>query len=146
MKNKNFKTAQIEAWMEVVNKQSKEETTMKLRFISPFELDSNIKVTIHKTGKLGFTMAAAKKFGLDKGMSMSIGIDEEDKNSRNLYAIIYGDDSGDFKIARAGQYYYAQTRDLFKYLKVDYSKGDIIYDISLFERSEPVIYKLTRRS
>ena len=51
---------------------------MKITFFNPDELDKNLKVTIHKTGKMGFTMDAAKKLSLIDMKSANIGVNNED--------------------------------------------------------------------
>lgn len=116
---------------------------MKLKIIKPEDLDSNVKATIHKTGKLGFTAKAAKRFNLKIGMSVSIAVDEEDKNNKNLFIIFNKDVQNDaFRIAKAGGYFYVQTQPLFDYLNIDYSKGNVCYDIVHFEKE---IYLMKRR-
>jgi hypothetical protein len=96
---------------------------MKLKFINPDELDNNVKATIHKTGKLGFTAKAAKRFNLKQGMSVSIGINEDNKNDKNLYIVFNKEPKSDsFRISKAGGYFYAQTKGLFQHLCVDYSR------------------------
>lgn len=116
---------------------------MRLKFINPNDLDNNIKATIHKTGKLGFTHKAASSLGLKKGMSVSIGIDEDDRKSKNLF-MVFNEEMKDesFKIVNIGGYFYAHTKALFDFLGVDYSGGNVYYDISPFNNN---IYLLKRR-
>ena len=86
---------------------------MKLKFINPSELDKNLKATVHKSGKLGFTIEAAKKLSLDPTKTAQIAINEDDANDKNLYIII-GDSSNanSFKVSKAGAYYYINTKPL----------------------------------
>lgn len=120
---------------------------MKLKFIDPSELDKNIKATIHKTGKLGFTMNAAKKFGFTKDtFCLCVGINAEDRNDKNLYGVFYTPIKSDgYKISKAGNYFYAHTKRLFDTLKVNYKNEHVVYDIQLFENGDTPIYKFNRR-
>lgn len=103
---------------------------MKLKFIHPEELERNLKATIHKTGKLGFTVEAAKKLALSVEKGMLIAVNEEDATDKNLYVIVKAAKTPDgFRISKAGGYYYVNTKDLFDNLKVDYTNGNIVYDI-----------------
>ena len=103
---------------------------MKLKFIHPEELERNLKATIHKTGKLGFTVEAAKKLGLSNEKGMLIAINEEDPQDKNLYVIVMPQKTPEgFRVSKAGGYYYVNTRDLFENLKIDYGKENVVYDI-----------------
>lgn len=119
---------------------------MKLKFYNPNELDRNLKVTIHKTGKLGFTMDAAKKLNLAEMKSANIGINEDDLTDNCLYLVIEKDiNEGLFRISKAGAYYYINTKVLFDNLKIDYSKGNITYDMSEEKVDGLNVYKLKKR-
>lgn len=107
---------------------------MKVKFFKPAELDRNIKATIHKTGKLGFTSEAANKLNLSTDKGMFIGSNDENPEDTSLYAIIDEASTPDtFKISRAGEYYYLNTKDLFDNLNLDYQNKTIIYDIRQIE-------------
>jgi len=103
---------------------------MKIKFISPKSIERNIKASVHKSGKMGFTIEAADKLLLSIQKSMSIGINEDDKTDRNLYVIINKNRQDDaFPILKAGAYYYVNTKDFFKSLNWDYDKNSISFDI-----------------
>lgn len=117
-----------------------------IKFFDPEELDRNLKVTIHKTGKMGFTMDAAKKLNLQEMKSANIGINANDPNDNNLYLVINKDiNDGKFRISKAGAYYYINTKILFDNLQIDYSKGNIVYDMSQERNERGTFYKLKRR-
>lgn len=119
---------------------------MKIKFYNPDELEKNLKVTIHKTGKMGFTMDAAKKLNLQEMKSANIGFNEEDPEDKSLYLAISKDiNEGRFRISKAGSYYYINTKILFDNLKLDYSKGNITYDMTEETLEGEVIYKLKKR-
>lgn len=118
---------------------------MKINFFNPEHLDKNLKVTIHKTGKMGFTMDASKKLRLNINNSANIGSNSEDSTDDNLYLFIYSDDQGAFKISKAGNYFYINTKLIFDNLKIDYVKENVIYDMSEMEDGSTKFYKLKRR-
>lgn len=117
-----------------------------IEFYNPEQLDKNLKVTIHRTGKMGFTMDAAKKLNLEEMKSANIGFNKNDPSDTMLYLFIEKDITlGKFRISKAGLYYYINTKILFDNLKIDYSKGNITYDMTEETLSGRVIYKLKRR-
>jgi hypothetical protein len=120
---------------------------MKIKFFNPNDLDRNIKATVHKTGKIGFTVDAAKKLSLSTDCSLSIGMNEDDADDSNLYVMLHNTiETGAFKISKAGGYYYVNTKVLFDNLKIDYVNSAIIYDITeeIFEGQK--VYKFKKRN
>jgi hypothetical protein len=104
---------------------------MKLKFIDAQELERNVKATAHKSGKLGFTKEAEARLGLDSKKSMAIAVNEEDVNDKNLYVVIKSViHPNTFKINKAGEYFYVNTKALFDRLKIDYVKENVVYDIT----------------
>lgn len=119
---------------------------MKILFIKADEIDRNIKCSIHKSGKLGFSSTAIDKLGLSNDKSVMIGVNEEDSDDENLYMSVEdGVKEEAFKISRAGEYYYANTKALFDKLGIDYRAKTIIYDIVDFEYEGMKMYKLIKR-
>lgn len=119
---------------------------MKLKFFNPNNLDKNLKATAHKTGKLGFTVDAAKKLQLSVEKTAGIGINEDDESDKSLYVIIYPDkQEGAFNISKAGKYYYINTKALFDSLRIDYIKDYVVYDISEEVIDSQKVFKFKRR-
>jgi hypothetical protein len=119
---------------------------MKLKFFNPNNLDKNLKATAHKTGKLGFTVDAAKKLQLSVEKTAGIGINEDDELDKSLYVIIYPDkQEGAFNISKAGKYYYINTKALFDSLRIDYIKDYVVYDISEEMIDSQRVFKFKRR-
>jgi hypothetical protein len=119
---------------------------MKLKFIKAHEIDKNVKCAIHKTGKLGFSSAAIKKLEITPDKSIGIAINEEDDTDENLYMAIHsGVNDEHFKISKAGEYYYVNTKALFDKMGIDYRNRKIIYDIVDFEYEDFTMFKLIRR-
>jgi len=119
---------------------------MELKFFNVEELDRNIKCSIHSNGKLGFSESASKKLDLDTSKSIALGINEEDNEEGNLYAVVFNHiNTQAFKVSRAGEYYYLNTKPLFDKLGIKYREKRIIYDIIDFEHDGEKMYKLIKR-
>jgi hypothetical protein len=104
---------------------------MKIKFFNAESLDKNLKATIHKSGKMGFTIESARKMNLSPEKSLSIGINEEDEEDKNLYIVVNPSRQKDaFTILKAGSYYYVNTKPLFDNLKFDYVRNNISFDLS----------------
>ena len=119
---------------------------MKLKFFNPANVERNIKATVHKTGKLGFTVEAAKKLSLGIEKSIAIAINEEDENDLNLYGILHPTlQSQAIKVSKAGAYYYLNTKPFFDSINLDYSQGNIVYDIAEEDIEGTPMLKFKRR-
>lgn len=119
---------------------------MKLKFFNPNNLDKNLKATAHKTGKLGFTVDAAKKLQLSVEKTVGIGMNEDDESDKCLYLVVYPEkQEGAFNISKAGKYYYINTKTLFDSLKIDYQKDYVVYDITEEVIDNHKVYKFKRR-
>ncbi|MBI5324968.1 MAG: hypothetical protein HZB41_06815 [Ignavibacteriae bacterium] len=119
---------------------------MKFKKLNYELAERNMKCTIHKTGKLGFTLNAARKLGLSTSKSLDIGINEDDQNDKNLYMVIYDIiNENSLRIYRAGEYYYVDTKELFDYLKYEYRYYTIIFDLVVIKEENFEYVKLIRR-
>jgi len=119
---------------------------MKLKFFKAHEIDRNVKCAIHKTGKLGFSSGANEKLGLSSSVSVTIGMNEDDESDENLYMVLADSNNPEaFRVSKAGDYYYVNTKPLFDHLGVDYRKKKIIYDIVDFDYEGMKMFKLIKR-
>jgi len=121
---------------------------MELKFINAESFDTNLKCSIHKNGKLGFSSSAINKLKIDKNKSVKFAQDEDEKANGNLYIVIQNSITEDaFKINKAGDYYYMNTKAMFDELGYDYRNKTIIFDIVKTEEkhNELPIYKLIKR-
>ncbi|GAB3420727.1 hypothetical protein [Niabella aquatica] len=119
---------------------------MKIKFFNPDSLDRNLKATVHKSGKLGFTVDAAKKLKLETNKSAAIGTNEDDPSDESLYVIVYNEVRNNaFRIAKAGQYYYINLKALFDALKINYKAESVVYDISEEIFGDDTVFKFSRR-
>ena len=119
---------------------------MKIIYYKPREISGKIKCTIHQNGKMGFSRQAIKELCLEINRYAKIGFNEEDENDKTLYLKIQGhQDEDSYKLNKAGEYYYLNTKFLFDDLNIDYARNKIIYDIQETKIDEEVIYKLNKR-
>lgn len=122
------------------------EDYMELNFFNAEEIQGNAKCTIHKSGKLGFSMDAINMIGIDENKSIGIAAGEDYDDTGNLYIKVFeGDKRGAFSVSKAGEYYYLNTKNLFNKLDIDYKREKVIYDVTEYEINGEQYYKLIRR-
>lgn len=104
---------------------------MNINFIKPSTLDKNLKATLQRSGKIGFTAEAAVKLRLNTDKSLMIGTNADDKSDTNLYVVVNDPKEQDaFPVLKAGLYYYINTKPLFKTMRWDYEKYSYTFDIT----------------
>lgn len=121
---------------------------MKLEIISASSFDSNVKCSIHKNGKLGFSSTACTRLGIDIGKSVLFAKDTEDTKEENLYIVVQDTlTSTGFRLNKAGKYYYLNTKALFDELGIDYRKRSIVFDIVSTDilHEDKKVFKLIKR-
>lgn len=119
---------------------------MELEFFNAEEIQGNAKCTIHKSGKLGFSMDAIEMLGLGENKSVRIAKGEDYEDTGNLYIkVCTENERGAFTVSKAGDYYYLNAKNLFNKLGLNYQKEKIIYDIVEIEIENETYYKLVRR-
>ena len=119
---------------------------MKLKFIKAEETERNAKATVHTTGKLGFSRDAIDYLGISEDSTIQFAQNAEDENDMNLYAKIYPSmQEGAFKIYKAGEYFYVNTKNMFDALGIEYKKTKIIYDLVKGDYEGEKIIKMLRR-
>ena len=119
---------------------------MKLLFIKAEETERNAKATVHTSGKLGFSKDAIEYLGINEGNTIQFAQNTEDVNDKNLYAKVYSSiQEGAFRINKAGEYFYVNTKNMLDTLGVDYKNTKIIYDLVKGEYEGEQIVKMLRR-
>lgn len=108
--------------------------------------EGRMKCTIHKNGKLGFSRAAIKKLGILQDKYAKLGFNEENKDDKNLYLVVQSySDEETYKVNKAGEYYYLNTKHLFDNLHIDYERRKIIFDMQEIDSEGTRIYRLNKR-
>lgn len=119
---------------------------MDLKFFDADEIQGNAKCTVHKSGKLGFSMDAIEMMNLNEDKSISIAKGEDYEENGNLYFKVHDTVvKGAFSVSKAGEYYYLNTKNLFNRLELNYQKDKIIYDVVEVEIEDETFFKLIRR-
>jgi hypothetical protein len=117
---------------------------MKLSFFDAAEYEKGLKCTIHKNGRLGFSSAALKRMGVSAEPSIRIGKNDAEKGDETLYIVpAKRDDKSAFRLSKTGDYFYANTKNLFDSMGLDYQNH--MYSFDLVEVSNGV-FKLQKRS
>ena len=121
---------------------------VEIDFFKPKESDRNAKVTVHKTGKLGFSKSASDIMDLANKRYCKIGKDVNGEGNKVLYmAVQTNKDEYSYKVSKAGDYFYLKAKQLLIDLGIDYKDDDstVIYDIVPVNLDEKEYYKLTKR-
>jgi hypothetical protein len=119
---------------------------MELKFFDADEIQNNAKCTIHKSGKLGFSMDAIKMLGIDETKSIQIAAGEDYDENGNLYIKVGPENTkGAFSISKAGKYYYLNTKNLFNQLGLNYQRDKIMFDVVEVDIDKETYYKLVKR-
>ena len=121
---------------------------MNLRYYNASNFSEKLKVTVHHTGKLGFTQRTATALGFGKRENNYIFIATDEDSEGDLYMINCAiEDSAAFKVNKAGDYYYANTAALFDEIGIDYKDANTttIFDLVKVKDETLDIYKMNKR-
>ncbi len=114
---------------------------MELKFYRPKEPATRAKLTVQRSGKMGFSKGAADLLDIEKYRFAKIGTNTEGE----LFILLQSEaDDATFNIAKAGQYYYISAKGLLDEMGIDYKSPDTtIFDIQKTKTTN--IYKLSKR-
>jgi hypothetical protein len=119
---------------------------LKIKKLKGSDYKRNVKCSIHLSGKMGFSQAAIDELNLSNNKFIEFGINEENENDTTLFMFILDNEEKDaFKLIKAGNYYYLNTKKMFDDLGLDYKNKTYIYDISKIIYEDQTVYKLSRR-
>ena len=117
---------------------------IEFNFIKPQEDKGSVKLTVHKTGKLGFSKNAIEMLSLQDNRCCKFARGED---GEKLYLLITNKkDEYTFNISKAGDYFYVKAKSFLSDLNIDYQDKETttIFDISELEEQKGV-YKLSKR-
>lgn len=118
---------------------------MKFNFIKPVTNYTKLKATIHRTGKLGFTLETIKELQLDSTKNIKLATNGADKNDKNLYMFITtNDDNESFPVIKAGTYIYLNTTNTFEEMGFDFKKYRISFTIISVNENNQTYYKMVK--
>ena len=100
---------------------------MAIQILSARKYATVLKVTIQKTGRLGFTDETAKALDLQSGKFAKFAQDDENES---LYLIIINEANEDaFEVRVSSGYYYIPAKTLFDALGFNYENSNIMFDL-----------------
>jgi hypothetical protein len=118
---------------------------MDFTFFDASQYTSNLRCTIQKTGKMGFSEYTQSKLGINETISIRIGIDGQRGNYKNLIMQLLSTlESSAFKVNKAGNYFYINPKPLFDELGIDYKTRNVLYEMIALNE-EKRIYKLIKK-
>lgn len=112
------------------------------------EFTVRLKATIQGTGKLGFTADTIETLRLTPECSIYLAPDDE--NRKVMYMGVLRERKEDaFPVLSSGKYFYLNTTNLFKSLKLDFEHKVYMFDLSRFgegdDAMEAECYKMDMR-
>lgn len=126
---------------------AKKITLMAITIISAKQFARNLKATIQKSGKLGFTEEFANV--LDFASKKYAKFARDDENGVLYLVIINNEEEDAFQIKLSGKYYYVPAKLMFDMLGFDYKNNTIIFDLirqfSLDEELQGQVFKMLPR-
>lgn len=121
---------------------------MELEFFKPKEGAGSNKITIHKTGKLGFSKGASDLMNIENNRYCKIAKSPDIQGNEELFMLICEEkDDYTYGISKAGDYFYVKAKQLLSELGINYRNADetIIYDIEKKNINGEVVFRLVKR-
>lgn len=122
---------------------------MALTLLSAKDFSFTLKVTIQRTGKLGFSAPTAEALGIDSNTYAKFFMDDENKLSP-VVVFSKNKDEDSFKANKSGEYYSLSTSILFEKLGFDFKKQSVICDLKREEEADEFVggeaYRLVSRA
>ena len=122
---------------------------MALTLLSAKNFAYTLKVTIQRSGKLGFSAPTAEALGIDTNTYAKFYMDDENPMSP-VVVFSKNKDDDSFKANKSGDYYSLSTTILFDSLGFDFKKQNIICDLKREEEADAIVggtaYRLVSRA
>lgn len=122
---------------------------MALTLLSAKNFAFTLKVTIQRSGKLGFSAPTAEALGIDTNTYAKFYMDDENPMSP-VVVFSKNKDDDSFKANKSGDYYSLSTTILFDSLGFDFKKQNIICDLKREEEADAIVggeaYRLVSRA
>ena len=122
---------------------------MALTLLSAKKYTFSLKVTIQKSGKLGFSAPTAEELGIDVDTYAKFFMDDENPKSP-IVVFNKTKDEDSFKANKSGDYYSLTTTVLFDSLGFDFKKQSIICDLKREEEYDSFVggkaYRIVSRA
>ncbi|WP_295811482.1 hypothetical protein [uncultured Apibacter sp.] len=121
---------------------------LNLNFVTPREGEGTAKLTVHKSGRLGFSKSAIELLNVENYRYCKFAFNKEDETDENIYMVLNKEsDEFSFNISKAGEYYYIKAKNFLSDLKIDYTDDakTYIFDIYKMDNEDLIVYKLKKR-
>jgi hypothetical protein len=124
---------------------------LDIEFLAPEGKHGPAKATVHKSGKLGFSLGAHMMVDFEKNKLFKIGRKKTESDATNNDVLIMlpvdSEDDLTFKVQSAGGYYYLKTKRLLNQLNIDYRNESetVSFDIDEIVEKGKKYFKLVRR-
>lgn len=122
---------------------------MALTLLSAKNFAFTLKVTIQRSGKLGFSAPTAEALCIDSNTYAKFYMDDENRQSP-VVVFSKNKDEDSFKANKSGDYYSLSTSILFESLGFDFKKQNIICDLKREEEADAIVggtaYRLVSRA
>jgi len=119
---------------------------MELKIYDVVLSRKKIKCTVHKSGNLGFSAAAATLMKLEKEGYVHVARDIKSPESDDLFFIVLDKyEMCSYKVMKMGKYYYIQIGGLLNSLDIDYKGKKIIYDLNEIKYRDMWVYHGKKR-
>jgi len=96
----------------------------KYRIIPPKQISPIYVANVQRSGRIGFTLASGKHFGVDTAKSMLLMVNAQDASDDSIYGIFLSNGQKDqgYRISKNGEYHSVEAKDFFEEVGIDYSK------------------------
>jgi len=122
-----------------------------IEFLAPEGKYGPAKATVHKSGKLGFSLGASMLIDFEANKLFKIGRKKSEGDTTNSDVLIMlpvdAEDEMTFKAQSAGGYWYLKTKRLLNQLNIDYRNESetVSFDIDEVTEKGKKYFKLIRR-
>ncbi|MGE0587622.1 MAG: hypothetical protein AB7O48_03555 [Cyclobacteriaceae bacterium] len=123
------------------------EIGIEIEFFEPEDKFGPIKATVHKSGRIGFSLGANKLIDFEANKLFKIGRRKDGDNDQLFMVPVTTKDEMTFEVVRAGAYYSIRAKRLLSQMGIDYRdlEESIIYYIDEVKNDASKYYKLTRK-
>ncbi len=119
---------------------------MQFNFIKPVGSSSKMKASIHRTGRMGFSLETIRELNLDSKKHLKFATNGADKNDKNLYMVILTEsDHETFPVIKAGTYIYINTTNTFDEMGIDYKNNRISFILNELHSGNQKYYKMIKK-
>lgn len=114
---------------------------MIVRFLKPDSSGGTPKLTVHKTGKLGFSKGAMDLLNTARNRFARFGFDDQDDLLMEVSDAVQ---ESSFPISKAGEYDYINAKTMLEDLGIDYTgQNTVIFDLK--RTADKTTFRLKQR-